>query len=340
MDIRFLKLIALLVAFLPVPAFAIEVNGAGSMIPASLINAWSKEYSTRFPGTLIVYQGSTPADGIKRLINNEVDFCTVDMPLNLAELDKNGLAQFPLVLGAVVPVVNLPNVTPGQLRLDGKVIGDIFLGHIKKWNDPLIALLNPTVKLPDADIVIVHRSSPADLSTIIGDYLAKTHPEWKAVKGNTMAGVWPSTSIEVKDATENFEKIKNTPYSIGYGPISLASQQGLTYVKMKNNAGNFISPTDTSISEAATNSKWDVSNGFDVVLTDQPGASSWPLSMASFILVHKQNNHPERNREVLKFFKYNLRYGALNASLNGFIQLPDVVKSVVRSSLDSISSDK
>ena len=336
MNVSLLRLVALLLIISPGAAFAVEVNGTGSMIPGPLIKVWAEAYAMRTPTAVIKYKGTSPADGIKRLVSKEVDFSSIDMPLSMAELKKNGLMQFPFALGGVAPIVNLPNVYPGQFRLDGKTLGDIFLGNITKWNDTAIVALNPGVKLPDADIVIVHRVSPPGLSTIIGDYLAKTHPQWKAIKGDGMAGTWPASAIEAKDAVDNFAMIKKTQYCIGYGAVSQVMKQGLVYVQMKNMAGNFISPSDENISAAASNAKWDESNGFDVVLTDQPGASSWPLSMASYALVRKVSEHPERTREALKYFKYSLRYGGLKAVQYDYIPLPDSVRSVVNASWNSL----
>lgn len=336
----FLKLCALLMVVSPAPALAVEVTGTGSMIPAPLIKIWAEAYSMRSPTSVIKFQGSSPADGIKRLVNKEVDFSSIDMPLNIADLNKNGLLQFPFALGAIAPIVNLPNVYPGQFKLDGQTLGDIFLGNIKKWNDPAIVALNPNIRLPDVEIIVIHRASPPGLSTMIGDYLAKTHSQWKAIKGDGMAGTWPATAIEVKNPPENLAMIKNTKYCIGYGPVSLAMKNGLAYVQMKNNAGNFISPSDENISAAAKNAKWEESNGFGVVLTDQPGVNSWPLTMASFVLVHKLSEQPERTREILKYFKYSLRYGGLKAVQSDFIPLPDDVAAVVRSSWGSIVDTK
>jgi phosphate transport system substrate-binding protein len=294
----------------------------------------------RTPNSAINFQGSSPADGIKSLVNNEVDFSSIDMPLSAADLKKNGLTQFPFTLGAIAPIVNLPNVYPGQLKLDGQTLGDIFLGNIKKWNDPALVALNPNIRLPDAGIIIVHRTSPPGLSTIIGDYLAKTHTQWKAIKGDGMAGSWPTTSLEAKNPPENLEMIKKTQYAIGYGPVSLAMKNKLSYVRMKNQAGNFVSPSDENISAAAINAKWDESTGFDVVLSDQPGANSWPITGASFVLIRKLSVHPERSREVLKYFKYSFRYGGLKAVEFDYIPLPDSVVSVVRSGWKNIVDEK
>ena len=333
----FLLFIASGISFL---AAAIEVTGTGSMIPGPLIRVWADAYEIRTPGVTLKFQGSSPAGGIKSLTNREVDFSTIDMPMDMDTMKKNGLMQFPFALGAVAPIVNLQSVYPGQFKLDGKALADIFLGNIKKWNDPALVALNPNIKLPDAGIIIIHRASPPGLSTIIGDYLAKIHPQWKATKGDGMAGEWPPNSIETKSPPDNLEKIKATQNSIGYGPVSLAMKNKLAYVQMKNKAGNFVSPSDENISAAAVNAVWDERNGFDVVLSDQTGANSWPITSASYVLVRKQSDHPERNREVLKYFKYSLRYGGLKAIEYDYIPLPDSVTTVVRTSWKHIVDEK
>lgn len=340
LKIRFTRLIALLAIVSPTYVFATEIIGAGSMIPVPLMKAWSEVYTTRNPGFLLKYQGSNPAEGIKRIVNKEVDFSSVDMPFSIEELNKNGLMQFPFALGAIAPIVNLPNVYPGQFKLDGKTLGDIFLGNITKWNDPAILALNPKIRLPDANIVIVHRVASPGVRTIIGDFLAKNNSQWKAAKGDSMGGAWPASSIEVKDAVENFATIKKTQYCLGYGAISLAMKHGLSYVQMKNLAGNFVSPSDENVSAAAINAKWDESNGFNVVMTDQPGATSWPMSFASFVLVRRQSPDPERSREMLKYFKYSLRYGGLKAVEYDFTPLPEAVTSIIRASWNNIVDDK
>ena len=339
MNVSLLRLIGLLVFISPTAAFAVEVSGTGSMIPGPLIKVWSEAYSMYSPTSVIKYKGSNPADGIKSLVNKEVDFSSIDMPLNMAGLKKNGLMQFPFALGGIAPVVNLPNVYPGQFKLDGQTLADIFLGNIKKWNDPAIVALNPKIRLPDAEIIVIHRVSPEGIRTIIGDYLAKNSAQWKTIKGDGMAGTWPATAIEVKDPIENIAMNKKTQYSIGYGPISQIMKSGLAYAQLKNKSGQFISPSDENISAAAENAKWDVSNGFDVVLTDQPGENSWPLSNASYALVHKVSAHPERSRVVLKYFKYNLRHGGLKAVQQDFIPLPESVSKVVRASWSGIVNE-
>jgi len=340
MNISLPGLLMLLVVLSPAPVSAAEVSGTGSMVAGPLIKVWAEAFTLHSPGSLVKYVGTSPADGIKRLASKEVDFSSIDMPLEMAELKNDGLVQFPVSLGGVAPAVNLPNVYPGQFRLDGNTLGEIFLGNIKKWDDPAIVALNPGIRLPDAEIIIVHRSSPPGLSTIIGDYLAKTNPKWKAIKGDGMAGSWPASAIEVNSPPENIAMIKKTPNSIGYAPISHIMKNGMAYVQMKNKAGNFVSPSDENISAAAENANWDVSNGFGVVLTDQPGASTWPLSMASFALVRQVSEHPERTREVLKYFKYSLRYGGLKAIQYDYIPLPESVRAKVSSSWNGIVDEK
>ena len=340
MDIKIFRLIFIFVIIVSSSAVASEVAGTGSTIPAPLIKTWSDAYSMHSPSSSVKYKGSSPADGIKRLVSKEVDFSSIDMPLNITELKKNGLQQFPFALGAVAPIVNLPNIYPGQFKLDGNTLGEILLGNIKKWNDPAIVALNPNLRLPAAEIIIIHRVSPPGISTIIGDYLAKTNPRWKEIKSDGMAGTWPPTAIEVKDPNENIAMIKKTQFAIGYGPVSQIMKNGLSYVQLKNKSGNFLSPSDENISAAAANAKWDVSNGLDVILTDQSGPTSWPLSMASFALVHRVTGNPERTRETLKYFKYSLRYGGLKAVQYDYVPLPDTVKAVVRSSWSSIVDEK
>ncbi len=313
--------------------FAQEIMGAGSAIPGVLINAWAEDYAMRSPAYVIKFKASTPADGIKRLINKDVDFSSIDMPLNNADLKKNDLIQIPIALGVVVPLFNLPNIYTGQLKLDGQTLGDIFLGNIKKWNDPALVALNPNLKLPNADIIVIRRVSPPGMSTVVGDYLAKTHSQWKAIKGDTMAGDWPATSIATETTSDNITMNKKTLYSIGYGPASMAIANGLAYAQMKNKAGNFVSPSDDNISAAALNATWDESKGFDVVLTNPSGANSWPITMTSFVLVRKSSENNGRSKEVLKYIKYSLRNGSLKAFQNNYTPLPDAVSSVVRLSI-------
>lgn len=320
--------------------FAAEASGGGSMIPGPLLKVWGEAYEMHASGSKIKYQGSNPADGIKRISKKEVEFSSVDMPLGLDELKSKELAQFPFALGGIAPIVNLPNVYPGQFKLDGQTLGDILLGVIDSWNHPAIVALNPGIRLPEEKIIVVHRASPPGISTIIGDYLSKTHNTWKSIKGDGMAGDFPPGSIEVKNPEENISKIKNTPFSFGYSAVPQIMKNGLSYTQLKNKAGKFVSPSDENISAAAENANWDANNGFAVVLTDQPGANSWPLSMASYALMSKNPEDAERSREALRYFKYSLRYGGLKAIQYDYIPLPESVKTKVRSSWNVIVDSK
>lgn len=323
-------------------AFALsgEASGSGSMIAGPLIRVWADGYGMHAPGSKVKYQGTNPAAGIKSLLIKEVEFGCIDMPLKLEELKKDELKQFPIALGAIAPVVNLPNVYPGQFKLDAQLLGDILLGKIRKWNDPAIVALNPNLELPDANIILVHRASPPGISTIIGDYLAKTHPTWKSIKGDGMAGTWPEGSIEVKTPIDNVAALKKTKYAFGYLNIPQIMKNQLSYAQMKNQAGKYVSPSDENVVEAATNADWTDANGFAVVLTNQPGANSWPLSMASYVIMHKYNEHPERTLEALKYFKYSLRYGGLKAIQYDYIPLPESVKAEIRNSWSDIVDAK
>jgi phosphate transport system substrate-binding protein len=317
-----------------------EANGAGSMIAGPLIRVWGDAYSMRTPNAVIKYQGTNPADGIKKVISKEVDFSGMDMPLSLEMLNKNGLVQFPVSLGGIAPIINLPNVFQGQLKLDGETLASIFLGDITKWNDPAIVALNPNVNLPSENIIVIHRVSPEGVSTIIGDYLSKHSMKWKSEKGDGMAGKWPAGSIEVKDLKDNVEKNKSIPYSLGYLAVPQIMKNSLVYVQLKTKSGNFISPSDENISAAAVNATWDQSNGFDVRLTDQPGKDSWPLSFASYILMKKESPRPEHSKELLKYFKYSLRYGGLKAIQYDYIPLPDSVRISISSAFSSVVDEK
>lgn len=330
-----LQLISILAAAIPAASHAAEIYGSGSMLPVPLMKAWGDSFTQKSPSTRINYQGSSPADGIKRLINKEVDFSCIDMPLNQAALSKDELRQFPVALGAIVPIVNLPNVSAGRFRLDGKTLGDIFLGTITKWNDPEIAALNPGLKLPNENIILVHRASPAGLKTIIGAYISKNNPQWKSTKGDTMSGTWPLSAVEVKSPAENFEMMKKIQYSIGYGTISMASDIGLSYVKLKNKSGNFITPDDASVVSAAEAAKWDENNEYDIDLIDQPGAHSWPLTMATFVLVRKSNEQPEHIRELFKYLDHGLHFGTMNTVSSGYIPMPKTIQVAVRKNLEA-----
>lgn len=332
MSVARIKWAGLVCAVFSSLAGASELKGAGSFIPAPLYAAWGESYRVRNPGTIIKYQGINPAEGINRITSKAVDFAGVDMPLNLGDLNQKGLVQFPVALGAVAPIVNLPGVYPGQLRLEGKMLGDIFLGKITKWNDPALRALNPHLELPDANIVVLHRATKQGVRTILGNYLIKVHPEWEARMGESMTGAWPQGSREVKDINEMTDAIRQTPNAIGYMEVGNIIRNQLVYVQLKNHDGKFVSPGDENISAAAESVNWSLDNGFDEVLTDRPGATSWPVCMTTIVLMRNVAEQPERSRELLDFFNFGYRLGQLSAVQNGYVPLPLSVSAIMRNS--------
>lgn len=319
------------------PASAEEIKGTGTILPAILMNSWGKAYTKHHPAVAFKYKGINTNEGVQSLLNDEIDFAVLDMPLSKEEITKNGFIQFPVALAAVTPIVNIPGVHMGQLRLSGKVIGDIFLGNITVWNDPAIVELNPKAKLPNEPIIVVHRSAPVGVKTIIGEYIAKNNPQWNTLKGSTMTDHWPATAIEAKSPKETFEIMKKTPYSIGYASLPFSIKSGLPYVHLKNPAGYFVGPSDENIIAASINAKWDAQSEFNESLSDQPGMTSWPMTNTSFVLVRKVSARPEQTKLVLNFFKSSLKTGALNAVAADYVPLPHAVRLRVMESWKGVT---
>lgn len=330
MKIKLIALLSCLAIFIPVSAFAVEITGGGGPLATVLINEWGALYTARVqsPTPVVKYTTTTPVDGIKRLMNKEVDFSVIDLPLSYEELQQKGLVQFPVALGFITPIFNVPGIFTGQLLLDAQTLGDILLGRITKWDHPALKALNPKIKLPNENIIIVHRTSPPGVKTVIGDFLSKAHSDWKTVKSTgDMGGTWPPLSIEVKDSSLMATTVKNNPYSIGYSPVPMAVKAGVSFFRLKNKAGKFIAPSDQGVIAAASNAEWSVDNGYSTTLTYTDGAESWPMTNSTFILMHKVSDKPEHSKEVLSFIKYGLTFGALTASQFDYVPFP---RSVAR----------
>ncbi len=343
MQMKLSKLLLSMFFFISTAASAIEIKGGGGPLATVLINEWGNLYTKRLQSTtpVVTYTTTTPADGIKRLMNKEVDFSVIDMPLSYEELQKKGLIQFPIALGFITPVFNIPGIHTGQLLLDAQTLGDIFLGRITKWNDPALKALNPKIILPNENIIVVHRTSPPGLKTVIGNMLTKAHSDWKTIKNDgDMSGTWPPLSIEVKDSSEMAPTVKKTSYSIGYSPIPMAIKAGISHVKLKNKAGKFVIPSDVGVIAAASNADWAIDNGYSVSITYTDGAESWPMSYSTFILMHKVSDQPERSREVLNFMKYGLTYGALTAVAFDYVPFPRAVAKKMYPSYSLIVDSK
>jgi len=309
-------------------AIAAEITGAGATFPYPIYAKWADAYK-KSTGTGLNYQSIGSGGGIKQITARTVDFGASDMPLKPEELDKEGLTQFPTVIGGDVPVVNLPGIKSGQLRLTGQVLADIYLGKITKWDDPAIAALNKAVKLPAQDVTVVHRSDGSGTTFIWVNYLSKMSPEWKTKVGEGTSVNWPA-GVGGKGNEGVASYVQRIAGAIGYVEYAYALQNKMTSVLVQNRDGEFVHGNAEAFKAAAANADWSKAPGFYLILTDQPGKNAWPISGATFILMHKSQAKPEVAKEVLKFF--NWAYGAegdkLADSLD-YVPLPDnVVKQI------------
>ncbi|MFZ5546738.1 MAG: phosphate ABC transporter substrate-binding protein PstS [Pseudomonadota bacterium] len=307
-------------------SFAEDVTGAGATFPAPVYAKWADAYH-KATGAKVNYQSVGSGAGIKQIGAKTVDFGASDMPLKDEDLAKNGLLQFPTVIGGVVPVVNIKGIQPGQIKLTGQVLGDIYLGKITKWNDPAITGLNPGVALPDAAISPVRRADGSGTTFIFTNYLSKVSPEWKAKVGEGTAVNWPAgAGGKGNEGVSSY--VQRLPNSIGYVEYAYAKQNKMAHVLLKNKDGNFVAPDDANFKAAAAGADW--SKSFYQVLTEQPGKDAWPISGATFILVHKQQEKPAQGAAVLKFFDWAYANGDAMAAGLEYVPLPDSVKALVR----------
>ena len=315
---------------LSVPALAAhadEVTGAGSSFAAPIYQKWAEAYF-KATSNKINYQSIGSGAGIKQINAKTVDFGASDMPLTDEELATSGLVQFPTVVGGVVPVINVAGVQPGQLKLDGALLGNIYLGKIAKWNDPAIAALNPGVKLPDSAIATVHRADGSGTSFIFTNYLSKVNPEWKAKIGVGTAVNWPANGVGGKGNEGVAQYVQRLPNSIGYVESAYAKQNKMDYVSLRNQGGVFVEPQEATFQAAAAGADW--SKSFYQVLTDEPGRDAWPITGATFVLVHKVQDKPAQGAATLKFFDWAYANGDKAASELDYIVLPDAVKAMIR----------
>lgn len=309
-------------------AFATDITGAGATFPYPVYAKWADAYKTQ-TGIGMNYQSIGSGGGIKQIQAKTVDFGASDKPLKPEDLEKNDLMQFPTVMGGVVPVIHVEGIEAGQLKLDGKTLAGIFLGKIIKWNDPAIAELNKGVNLPADDITVVHRSDGSGTTFIFTNYLSKVSADWKSSVGEDASVSWKTgTGGKGNEGVASYvQRIKN---SIGYVEYAYALQNKMTYVQMKNRAGNFVSPNSESFKAAAAGAKWDEAPGFYEILTDEPGKNSWPISGATFILLHKTQDKPETAGEVLKFFEWAYANGDAMAEGLDYIPMPEHVVKLIK----------
>ena len=303
-----------------------DVTGAGASFPAPLYAKWADAYN-KATGARINYQSVGSGAGLNQIRGKTVDFGASDMPLKDDALAKDGLLQFPTVIGGVIPVVNIKGIQSGQIKLTGQVLGDIYLGKITKWNDAALTALNPGVPLPDAAISVVRRADGSGTSFIFTNYLSKVNPEWQAKVGEGTAVNWP-TGAGGKGNEGVAAFVNRLPNSIGYVEYAYVKQNKMTYTLLKNKDGAFATPDDANFKAAAAGADW--SKTFYQVLTEQPGKDSWPLTGATFILMHKAQEKPTQGTNTLKFFEWAFGNGDQMAGDLEYVPLPDSVKALVR----------
>ena len=306
--------------------FAQDVTGAGATFPAPIYAKWADAYN-KATGARINYQSVGSGAGIRQIRGKTVDFGASDMPLTDAELAKDGLVQFPMVIGGVVPVVNIKGIAPGQIRMTGQVLGDIFLGKITKWNDPALTALNPGVALPDAAIAPVRRADGSGTTFIFTNYLSKVNAEWKSKVGEGTAVNWPAgAGGKGNEGVSAF--VQRLPNSIGYVEYAYAKQNKMSHVLMRNKDGVFMGPDDSAFKAAAAGADW--AKTFYQILTEQPGKDSWPITGATYILMYKSQDKPVNASNALKFFDWAYVNGDRMADDLDYVPLPGAVKDLVR----------
>lgn len=310
-------------------ASAAEITGAGASFPAPVYGKWADSYQ-KATGNKVNYQSIGSGGGIKQITAKTVDFGASDMPLKVEVLEKDGLAQFPTVIGGVVPVVNIQGVAPGQMKLTGPVLADIYLGKIAKWNDKAIAELNPGLNLPAVDIAVVRRADGSGTTFIFTNYLSKVSEEWKSKVSEGTAVQWP-TGMGGKGNEGVSAFLQRIPNSIGYVEYAYAKQNKLAHAVLKNAAGNFVAPDDATFKAAAASADWNKS-AFGEILTNQPGKDAWPITGATFILMHKLQDKPAQGAEVLKFFEWAYKNGAKTAEELEYVALPDSLVKQIQTS--------
>jgi len=315
------------IAFGVSTATAVDITGAGATFPYPVYSKWAEAYKQK-TGVGMNYQSIGSGAGIKQIQAKTVDFGASDAPLKPDELQKQGLVQFPAIIGGVVPVVNLDGIAPGAMKLTGPVLGDIFLGKIKKWNEKPIADLNPTLKLPDENITVVRRSDGSGTTFLWTDYLSKVSPEWKEKVGSAASVSWPE-GVGGKGNEGVASYVQRIKGAIGYVEYAYAKKNKMIYAALRNRDGVFVQPDDATFQAAAAYADWKAEQGFYQILTDQPGKDSWPVTGASFILVYASPEKPANVAEVLKFFDWALKNGQKMAADLDYVPLPDNVVKLI-----------
>lgn len=314
--------------------FAAEITGAGASFPYPVYGKWAEAYKAK-TGTGLNYQSIGSGGGIKQIQAKTVDFGASDKPLQADQLEKDGLVQFPTVMGGVVPVFNLPGIEPGAIKLNGPLLADIYLGKITKWNDPAIAMINTGVKLPADDITVTYRSDGSGTTFIFTNYLSKVSDEWKEKVGNDASVSWP-VGVGGKGNEGVASYVQRVKGSIGYVEYAYALQNKMSYALMQNKDGQFVKPSNETFQAAASNANWEKAPGFYEILTNEPGQNSWPITGATFILVQKTQQDPQKGKEVLDFFDWAYANGDQMALELDYVPMPDNVVKLIHDSWKQI----
>jgi phosphate transport system substrate-binding protein len=333
LSVKTISTLAFLVAA-PVAFAQTTITGAGATFPFPIYSKWAEEYK-KATNVAMNYQSIGSGGGIKQITAKTVDFGASDMPLSAEALAKDGLVQFPAIIGGVVPVTNMESVKPGELKLTGPVLADIYLGKIKTWNDKAIADLNPGIKL-EGPITVVRRSDGSGTTFLFVDYLSKVSPEWKSKVGVGSAVAWPE-GVGGKGNEGVAQYVQRIKGSIGYVEYAYAKKNKLDHIAMKNKEGMFVQPEEASFAAASAGADWKNTPGMGVVLTDQAGAKSWPMTGASFILMHAKQDKPEAGAATLKFFDWALKNGQKSAAELDYVPLPSATVLLIQTEFKKLS---
>jgi phosphate transport system substrate-binding protein len=312
---------------LTAPASAADISGAGATFPFPVYAKWAEAYK-KLTGVGLNYQSIGSGGGIKQIQARTVTFGASDMPLKPADLDQSGLIQFPMIMGGVVPVVNLKGIKPGEVKLDGPTLAALYMGDIRKWNDAAVAKLNPGLKLPNTAVAPVYRSDGSGTNFLFTDYLSKVSPKFKDEIGSNTSVQWP-VGIGAKGNEGVANMTTQTDGAIGYVEYAYVKQNKMSYALLTDHEGKPVEPAAKSFQAAAANADWAGTPGFAVILTDEPGAGSWPITGTSFILLPKQPPDPAVAQEALKFFSWAYKHGGPLAEQLDYVPMPDKVVSLV-----------
>ena len=322
------KLVAIASLLVSTVVSAADLTGAGATFPYPIYAKWAEAYKAA-TGIGLNYQSIGSGGGIKQIKAKTVDFGASDMPLKIEDLEKEDLVQFPVIIGGVVPVVNIEGIAPGQLKLTAEVIANIYMGRVTRWNDTAIVALNPEAKLPSTSITVVHRSDGSGTSFLFTNWLSKSNAEWKAAVGEGTAVKWP-TGVGGKGNEGVAAMVMQAKNSIGYVEYAYAKKNRLAHTQLRNRDGKWVQPDDLTFKAAAEGAEWTGTNGMYTILTDQRGQNAWPITGASFIIMHKKQQDPLVGRAVLKFFSWSFNNGSQMAQDLDYVALPKSLQDKVR----------